>query len=57
MEIRLTQKVGLGDNTNYAVKGIKTFVELETGENIHLSNILYVISLKKEFGFNFIFRR
>lgn len=49
MRRRLSQKVELGDNNSYAVKGIgKTSTELESGENIHLNNILYVPGLKKK---------
>ena len=48
IERRLSQKVELQDNNNYVVKGIgKTSIEMELGENYHLSNILYVPSLKK----------
>ena len=48
MENRSSQKVELGDKINYAIKGImSTYSELELNENIHLNNILYVPSLKK----------
>lgn len=49
MERRLAQKVELGDNESYTVKGIgTTSIELGTGESIHLSNKLYVPGLKKK---------
>lgn len=45
---RLSQKIELGDNNNYVVKGVqKTSIELESGESVHLSNILYVPGLKR----------
>lgn len=48
MERRLSKKVELGDNNNYGVKGIgKTSIELELGDNVRLSNILYLLGLKK----------
>lgn len=47
MERRLSQKVELGDNKSYAIKGIgKASIELKSGDNVHLSNILYVPGLK-----------
>ena len=47
MEKKLSQKVDIGDNNTYAVKGIgKNSIELEPSENIHLNNILYVLGLK-----------
>ena len=37
----------LGDNNNYAVKGLgSTSLKLEGGAQIHLKNILYVPGLK-----------
>ena len=37
-----------GDNHSYAIKGIgKASIELESGNNVHLSNVLYVPGLKK----------
>eukprot|EP00253_Pinus_taeda_P005063 PITA_05063 len=48
MERRLSQKIELGDNNSYAIKGVgKASIEMESSENVHLSNILYVPSLKK----------
>jgi len=48
MERRLSQKVELGDNNNYVGKVIgNTSIELESGDHVHLRNILYVPSLKK----------
>lgn len=48
MEIRLTQKVQLGDNYSYAVKwNGKTSLELESDDSIHINEILYVLGLKK----------
>jgi hypothetical protein len=47
-EKRISQKVELGDNHSYAVKGIgKASIELESGNNVHLNNVLYVPGLKK----------
>lgn len=40
--------VELGDNNNYAVKGLgSTSLKLENGAKLHLNNILYVPGLKK----------
>jgi hypothetical protein len=48
-EKTISLKVEIGDNNLYAVKGIgKESIELESGNNIHLSNVLYVPSLKKQ---------
>jgi len=41
----LAQKVEIPDHNNYAVKG-KTSIDLETSENVHFRNILYVSGLK-----------
>jgi hypothetical protein len=47
-EKRISHRVELGDNNSYAVKGIgKASIELESGNNVHLSNVLYVPGLKK----------
>jgi hypothetical protein len=47
-EKRISRKVELGYNHSYAVKGIgKVFIELESGNNVHLNNVLYVPGLKK----------
>lgn len=47
VERTLAQKVELGDNNSYAVKGTgKTSIELESSDNVHLSNTLYVPSFK-----------
>jgi len=47
-EKMISQKVELGDNHSYAVKGIgKTSIELEPDNNLHLNNVLYVLGLKK----------
>jgi hypothetical protein len=41
-------KVELGDKNSYAVKGIgQATIKMESGNSIHLSNVLYVPSLKK----------
>ena len=41
-------QVELGDNSKYAVKGVgKTSFQLETGDQLHMSNVLYVPGLKK----------
>jgi len=41
-------QVELGDNTKYPVRGVrKTSFQLETGERLHLRNVLYVLGLKK----------
>jgi hypothetical protein len=48
MEKRTSHRVELGDNNSYAVKGIgKASIELKSGKNVHLNNVLYVPSLKK----------
>jgi len=47
-EKRISHRVELGDNNSYAIKGIwKVSIELESCNNVHLSNFLYVPSLKK----------
>lgn len=47
LEIILSQKVELGDNNSYVIKGIgNTSIKLESSDNVHLNNILYVSSLK-----------
>jgi hypothetical protein len=46
-EKRISIKVEIGDNNSYAVKGIgKASIELESGNNINLCNVLYVPGLK-----------
>jgi hypothetical protein len=41
-------KVELGDNNSYADKGIgQATIKMESSNSIHLSNVLYVPSLKK----------
>ena len=41
-------KVELGDKNSYAVKGIgQGTIKMESGNSIHLSNVLYVPGLKK----------
>jgi hypothetical protein len=41
-------KVELGDNKSYAFKGIgQATIKMESGNSIHLSNVLYVLGLKK----------
>jgi len=48
MERRLSQRVELGDNPKYSVKGIKKIsIELESCNHVHLGNVLYVSGLKK----------
>ena len=43
----LSQKINLGENHNYAIEGIgKTFTELESSNNLPLSNVLYVPGLR-----------
>ena len=43
-----SHKVELGDNNSYAVKGTrKASIKTESGNNVHLSNVLYVPRLKK----------
>jgi len=38
----------LGDNSKYAVRGVgNTSFQLETGDHLHMSNVLYVPRLKK----------
>ena len=46
-EKMISHRVELGDNNSYGVKGIgKASIELESGNNIHLCNVLYVPGLK-----------
>jgi len=48
MERILSQRVYLGDNHRYATKAIgKTSIELESGNNVHLNNVLYMPGLRK----------
>ena len=47
-EKQTPHKVELGDKNSYAVKGIgKASIKLESSNDVHLSNVLYVTSLKK----------
>jgi hypothetical protein len=47
-EKETSHKVELGDKNSYAVKGIgKASIKMESGNNVHLSNVLYVPGLKK----------
>jgi hypothetical protein len=40
--------VEIGDNNSYAVKGLgKASIKMESGNNVHLNNVLYVPGLKK----------
>jgi hypothetical protein len=46
-EKQISHRVELGDKNSYAVKGIgKASIKLESGNNVHLSNVLYVPGLK-----------
>jgi hypothetical protein len=46
-EYETPHKVELGDNNSYAVKGIgQATIKMESGDSIHLSDVLYVPSLK-----------
>jgi hypothetical protein len=48
IENKTSHKVELGDKNTYPVKGIgKASIKLESGNNVHLSNVLYVPSLEK----------
>lgn len=48
LENNFSQKVELGDNTKYEVKGIGTsYFQLEYEGNVPINNILYVPGLKK----------
>eukprot|EP00253_Pinus_taeda_P009654 PITA_09654 len=48
MEKRMAQRVELGYNHSYVVKGVgKASIEMESGNNVHLSNVLYIPGLKK----------
>lgn len=48
VEKKISQKVELGDNGKYEVKGIgSSSFQLDLGGNVSISNILYVLSLKK----------
>jgi hypothetical protein len=47
-EKETSHKVELGDNNSYVVKGLgKTSIKMESGNNVHLNNVLYVPCLKK----------
>jgi hypothetical protein len=47
-EKKTSHKVELGDKNTYPVKGIgQTSIKLESGNNVHLSNVLYVPGLEK----------
>jgi hypothetical protein len=47
-ENETSHKVELGDNNSYAVKGTrKDSIKMESGNNVHLSNVSYVLGLKK----------
>lgn len=48
MERRLSQRVELSDNHNYAIKGVaKASINLESDSNVHLNNVLYVLVWKR----------
>lgn len=48
MEKRLYQRVDLRDNHSYVVKGVgKASIGMESGNNVHLINVLYVPVFKK----------
>jgi hypothetical protein len=47
-EKKTSHKVELGDKNIYLVKGIgQASIKLESGNNVHLSNVLYVPGLEK----------
>ena len=47
-EKKTSYKVELGDKNTYLVEGIdQAFVKLKTCNNVHLSNVLYVLGLEK----------
>jgi hypothetical protein len=47
-EKKTSYKVDLGDKSTYPVKGFgQASVKLKTGNNVHLSNVLYVLHLEK----------
>jgi hypothetical protein len=47
-EKKTSYKVDLGDKTSYPVEGFgQASVKLKTGNNVHLSNVLYVPGLEK----------
>jgi hypothetical protein len=47
-EKKTSYKVDLGDKSTYPVEGIgQASVQLKTGNNVHLSNVLYVPGLEK----------
>lgn len=47
-EKTVSLQVELGDNSQYVVKGVgKTSLQLETRDQIHMNNVLYVPGLKK----------
>lgn len=46
-EKKLSQRVELGDNNNYAIKGFgKESIYMEYGSHVHFNNVLYVPGLK-----------
>jgi hypothetical protein len=46
-EKKISHRVELGDTNCYVVKGIgKASIELESCNNVHLSNVFYVLGLK-----------
>jgi hypothetical protein len=48
MEKETPHKVELGDNNSYAIKGIgQATIKMESSNSIHLSNVIYILSLKK----------
>jgi hypothetical protein len=47
-ERKTSYKVELGDKITYPIEGFgQAFVKLESGNHVHLSNVLYVPSLEK----------
>jgi hypothetical protein len=50
-EKKTSYKVELGDKSTYPVEGFgQASVILKTGNNVHLSNVLYVLGLEKNLG-------
>jgi hypothetical protein len=57
-ERKTSHKVELGDKSTYPVEGFgQASVKLESGNHVHLSNVLYVPDFRKESCINIMFRR
>jgi hypothetical protein len=46
-EKETSHKVELGDNNSYEIKGMgKNSIKMESSNNVHINNVLYVLALK-----------